>query len=248
VTLTERDQLALAFTGFRSMRAMASHLGVTHQKLGRWLRGESSVPRDEFTQRGIAAMFSEHVRRAKRAAHVQGLPWIGPVYLDRRPLKDGKPGDRVVINHTQYLSTEIRQLLIAGAQGTQEFFAVSIRSLVDLATYFNRAESEFRQSRKLRNESQQYARDQLRNQIRYGVTLQPIYTKIVNIGKFTSAGEAVRQIQQRLREKHEPATSLPGTVLADEMLFQLYPLNYAARPEAKRSKSLSRRIRRTGGK
>lgn len=231
------------------MRAMAGELGITHQKLGRWLRGETQVPADAFTSRGVTIVFNQHIARVKRANKIQDLPWLGPVYLDRRPLRDGKPGDRVVIHHTQYLGADIRALIIAAVQGSREFFGLSVRSIVDLATYWNRAEDAFKDSgRRIRTESEQANREHLRYQIRTGLALKPIYTKYVNVGKYSNAGEAIRQTEQRLREKHEPAASIPGTVVADEILLQLYPLTYAARPEPKRSRAVSKRIRRTGGK
>jgi hypothetical protein len=261
VQLTDRDLLALAFTGYASQRAMARELGVSHQKLGRWLKGESAIPADSFTRRGIETFFTQHNKRVQKWAKAQGVPYIGPVMLDRRPLdkvdpKTGRPilGDRVVIHNTQFITQAVRDAIIAAAHGagratgTNGFMGVSVKSVVDLYSYFKRAEvnrptgavsrveqNEFRAQLAHKMGAPDFvpsmwtpANTQTNRDLR-----SPIYTKITSLHRARPVQAVIDDLNAKIRHKHEPATVKPGTVLASEILLQLYPADYVA-PASKR--------------
>lgn len=247
MNLTDRDLLALAFTGYASQRAMASDMGITHQKLGRWLRGESPVPADAFTRRGIEAVFQSHMRRVKKWTAAQGLPYMGPVMPDRRPLdkRDDKGrvilGDRVVIHNAHFIRPEVRDAIVGQAHSSGDFMGVTVRSVVDLYSYFKRADGLPDASR--RTDAQRFSRESLAQKLEPGTNYlgvwwqpkpstaalelrSPIYTKITSLSRARSTASVIAELNAKLRAKHEPATVKPGTQLADEILFQLYPAGY----------------------
>ena len=73
-SLTQQDKLALALTSAGSMRSLAKQLGITHQKVGRWLRegepgGIKAIP--AAASQAIGKVFTHHVKLAKEVATAQ---------------------------------------------------------------------------------------------------------------------------------------------------------------------------------
>lgn len=283
--LTPQDKLALALTSFGSQRKLADFIGVSHQKLGRWLRegqidGVKAIPREASAAIDLA--FTVHRDIAKQTARAQGLPFDpkAPVYLERKPRRDGQMGDRVFAEHTHFIRSGLRQEVIWSAQQSRKFLSVSVRSTVDIHRYakrlavaeksrYRRRESvetltryiqagfekglltqarneAVRQLGRGASESQLKRRaddiyadlfQQRARQIDDRVAPQPIYTKYANISPMMgNRPDAIDEVEQRLRQKHEPATTaaeggkardIPGTRLADTLLFQLLPAKNA---------------------
>ena len=66
IPLTSQAKLALAITSAGSQRNLAKLLGVTHQKVGRWLReGEHATLHDLATEFGVSA---ERIRQIENKA------------------------------------------------------------------------------------------------------------------------------------------------------------------------------------
>jgi hypothetical protein len=302
VKLTPQDKLALALTSFGSQRKLAEFIGVTHQKLGRWLRegqidGAKAIPREATAAIDLA--FTVHRDIAKDTARRQGLPFDPkvPVYLERKPRRDGQLGDRVFAEHTHFIRSGLRQEVIWSAQQSRKFLSVSVRSTVDIHRYARRLavaeKSRYRrresvetltkyiqagfekglltqartmaerqlgrgasesQVRRLQDDIYADLFQQRARQIDDRVTPQPIYTKYSNISPMMgNRVDSIDEVESRLRQKHEPATTaaigdkardIPGTRLADTLLFQLLPAkNATPTPRAKPAKSAKPRRR-----
>ncbi|MBK9497429.1 MAG: hypothetical protein IPO08_23485, partial [Xanthomonadales bacterium] len=229
--LTLQDKLALAMTTAGSQRALASLIGITHQKLGRWLKegqtgGAKKIPDDRETLKAINQAFNIHSQVSAEQARVDRIPFskTSPVFAYRKPLKNGTLGDRVVIEHTQYLSRELRQKVLSHVQESKSYFAVSVRSTIELSIYFKQTEQELKH--RIRTDSQDLARAELKGKIKEGVAVGPIFTKYESFGPKSSKAQALKGVEKKLREKHEAAVGQKGTALADQFLLQLIPANY----------------------
>ena len=78
--LSKQEKLALIMTSAGSMRNAASLIGITHQKLGRWLRegeqgGVSHIPDDPAIDYAINVAFSIHKDIARDQALSDGVPF-----------------------------------------------------------------------------------------------------------------------------------------------------------------------------
>jgi len=234
---------------------MARDMGVSHQKLGRWLSGTSEVPADYLTAKAVDLVFDNHVKRVKKWTAKQGLPYMGPVMPDRRPLNklDDKGrqilGDRVVIHNSEFIRQEVRDAIVGQTHASRKFMGVTVRSVVDLYSYFKRADVSPDAGR--RTDAQRESRYTLSTKFEdrgnyLGVSWQPkptgankelrspIYTKITSMSPAVPSRVVTDTLNAKLRAKHEPATVKPGTVLADEILFQLYPEGFA--PKSRRGR------------
>lgn len=237
------------------MRALAAELGVSHQRIGRWLRGESlgafdkRSPRfDPFASEGLNIGFKAHARACERIANRHGIPFDPelPVYWHLKPRKDGKLGDRVFAEHTQWIGKEMRMWIFERLRTTGLFAMAQIGSEVDLVLYFDQADE--RQGRKRRNRSQEQGRETLRQRLENGETRSKIYTKRQDFG-IKSTRDNLFNLEELLRIKHEPATGGPGTSLASSYVLQLMPLPKDEKPNASRSRAGSRsHIRGRGNK
>lgn len=141
--LTPQDKLALALTSAGSMRNLAALVGVTHQKIGRWLReghpdGVKAIPREAHA--AIDQAFAIHRDIAKQQARVDQVPFDrqAPVFMERKTMRNGEKGDRVFAEHTHFIRSGLRQEVVWNAQQSRKFMAVSIRSTVDIHRYSRR--------------------------------------------------------------------------------------------------------------
>jgi hypothetical protein len=148
----------------------------------------------------------------------------------------------VFAEHTQFIRTQVRESVMQGASDSKKFYSASVRSQVSLRSYFRaRAAEEIkRRGRRditpaelARNIEKDFKGD-LEHQ--HGRTIDaarpfPLYTQREGLLLGRKGDRRnVRGIEMKLREKHEPATGQPGTVLADMYLFQLTPENYVPPP------------------
>lgn len=242
--LSAHDKLALALTSAGSMRELARRVGVTHQRIGRWLRegepgGVKAIPSDFFTQQAIEDVFKLHRSEVRERARRERVPYNPdvPVMMERRPLKTGEPGDRVRVKATEFIPPELRRAVFQGAVDSGKFYAGSVRSVVTLRTYFRgRAADELARGRRHGISQPALADAMLRSWIArekrvHGRTIEPeqpfpLYTRSEGLRITPGDTTAVEGVEKQLRQKHEPATGKPGTVAADEYLFQLTPKDY----------------------
>jgi hypothetical protein len=257
--LSLADKLALIYTSAGSQRNVAALTGLSHQKVGRILKGQyapgSKVLSDPDIRAAIDVALSIHTDIARAQARRDGLPFNAefPVYYARLPFKvfkkvevidrrtgelvekrvpvidpaTGKQkvvrGDRIAAQSTHWLSNDLRNAWIAATVKTKKFYAASVGSFVNLKKYNAKADASFRG--KERTEKQQRWREQLKAreaaQKSGELDSAPIFTKYVAVGQDGfSPLTAVRNIEDQLRQKHEPATGEPGTFLAQQILLQ----------------------------
>lgn len=236
-------------TSAGSKRALGALVGVSHQRIGRWLEGEhvnmhsgeiTNVPRDPAILAAIDQAFSMHRDVSRQQARHDRLPFDPelPVYMERKPFKDGRPGERVIAEHTNFMSNQLRERAIVSAGKSGAFLNVSVRSTVDLRKYNSRANS-FARSEKFndrpRTEAQIRWRDELKNALDEGIEQRPMYTQKEDFFRIKLARGEVAAIKQipgeivssrindKLAQKHEPAIGEHGTKLADQLLFQTIP-------------------------
>lgn len=255
VELSPQDKLALALTSAGSVRELARRIGITHQKLGRWLRegepdGIKAIPADIFTHQAIEEVFKAHKSEAFRRAKLDRIPIDPqlPVYAQRKPLRTGEMGDRVFVTQTQFIRPETRKAVLQSVADSKKFYSASVRSTVKLRSYFRgRAKDELERGRR-RHISEARLADVMmrefiaRERVRTGREIDPqrpfpLYTERegLMIGR---KGDplAVRGIETQMRQKHSPATGERGTVEADQYLFQLTPENYVPPPPRRKPK------------
>lgn len=146
-----QEKLALLMTSAGSQRNAAALVGVTHQKMGRWLKegepgGVRAIPDDEATRAAIDNAFAMHVQVSREQAKRDGVPFMpqAPVYVERRQLKQpgprGEPqlGDRVFSGPTQHIHQRLRKQWVESVVRTEKFYKVNVRSKVDLRAYTTR--------------------------------------------------------------------------------------------------------------
>lgn len=261
MALTNQEKLALALTSFGSQRAMAEALGVHRRTLGRWLKegeaeGVKAIP--AHAEEAIRTAFEIHRDLVVEQAKADKIPYnyYRPIFLERKMLRTGQPGDRVVGENTQYIRRDLRMQVMADQQRSRKYISASVRSVIDLHRYFRLdAEGNLKQqflrgktpaaraSESLNNFVKREKRE--RGRIVVKSDPFPLYTRYENISPQRDADDmrGVIGIEKQMRSKHEPATGEPGTVAADQYLFQLMPEKYAAQYEAKRSKQAGNKRR-----
>lgn len=257
------------------MRALARDLGITHQKLGRWLRegeqgGVKAIPSDPFTTAGIEAGFAHHKRLTRAVAQADGVPYDPdlPVFLMRKPLKTGELGDRVFAHSTEFIHTELRTRILKSQGRSQAFFAVTIQSEIDLYLYFEElAKEELAKSpsKRRRNTVESLTADMIESfNAKYGqqgkdgmpvpvlgtaAQYRHLYTRRESIAPGSSIKNAVEYIEENLKRKFEPASEF-GEGFAKSYVFQLLPASYEQykrKPKAAKKTSASRKAVRGRG-
>jgi DNA-binding transcriptional regulator YdaS (Cro superfamily) len=262
VSLLIQDKLALMMTSAGSQRKLAGLIGVSHQRVGRWLHGArvspftgliSNEPTDATIIAAINQAFSIHRDVSRQQARHDRLPFdaTAPVYMERKPFADGRPGERVIADHTHWISDKLRERVIVSAANSGRFMNVSVRSTVDLRKYNDRANA-FASSDKaqgiFRTDAQNAWRAQIKAKLSDNIVQAPMYTPkedFLRLALRKGGGSTIRaisgevvagRIDEKLRIKHEPATGEVGTQLADQLLFQTIPENLLGEsPHAKKT-------------
>lgn len=267
MALTLQDKLALALTSWGSAAAMAAAAGVSPRTMKRWLNegqefGVKSIPLAATA--AIDTLFQVHKDVTKWQARADGIPWSQwrPIFLERKMLRDGRPGDRVVGEHTQYIRRELRMQIMADQQRSQRYMAASVRSVIDLSRYF-RLDAEGNVKRQYsfgRTPAQNASHDlrafiakekRERGRIIDKTEPFPLFTRYENISPQRDIDDmrGVIGIEKQMRSKHEPATGDPGTVAGDQFLFQLLPaqgIGSDHKPDKRAKKRASKVARRSG--
>ena len=265
--LSLADKLALIYTGAESQRNVAALVGISHQKVGRILKGEyspdSKALRDPGLIAAVDAALRIHTDVARAQARRDGLPFDPalPVFYSRLPMKVSKmvnqidrktgelvrvkvpvidprtgrqqvaPGDRVAAQNTHWLSDSLRNAWIAGKAKTGKFYAASVGSIVDIRVYKKKRDAA---QKGPRNERQKENRRQIIEKVNAGAINVPMYTKYTPLD--FPASMIARDIDDKLRTKHEPATGTPGTLLANQVLFQIDTRNMEPPREAAKTR------------
>ena len=227
--LSLRDKVSLIYTLAGSQRGIASLVGVSHQKIGRILHapehGGYAPNSRALTDPGLIAAvnqaFEIHRQVCKSQAVVHGLPYSSavPIFYERKPLRDGTLGDRVAALHTHWVSDELKATFLAIMQRSGRFAAASLGSVVDLVVYSRRADKM--QGRKYRDNKRINDKISIQNKIEQNVVQGPIYTKYTPMDPRLPLDAVLSDIFGKLNQKHAPAVTGPGTLLATTILMQV---------------------------
>ncbi|NDG19955.1 MAG: XRE family transcriptional regulator [Betaproteobacteria bacterium] len=131
--LNAQDKLALSLTSAGSQRNLAGALGISPRALGRYLKGERSIP--GYLLDSINQAFKIHRTIAKQQAAVLGAPYDpkAPVFIERPliqvtqrgyEMKRGKavpftrkikvPGQRLIVQNIDYVRSKVREQVALG--------------------------------------------------------------------------------------------------------------------------------------
>ena len=217
-------------------------MGVSHQKVGRWLRegekavidpysglvlkqaGAKSIPA-EYSQQ-IDFVFNIHKGITREQAKADKLPFNpeAPAFAARGIMKNGKKGDRVIVENTQYIKPDLRIKVLEDAQKSKQYLQASVRSKINKRDYAKRAaENEIKNGRRFET-VKSLAKKILASiegtrrikTIDAVEETMPLFTRYENISAGTRPG-AIKAIEKKLNEKHAPSAQ----ELADEFLFQV---------------------------
>lgn len=242
--LSNQDKLALALTSAGSQRALAKIMGVSHQKIGRWLReGQPAIvdPTTGYQIRQAGAReipdaatplidlaFTIHRDISKAQAVEDGIPFnpYAPTY-DRKGIKrDGEKGDRVFTENTEFIKPELRTEILQDKQKSKKYLQASVRSTINIKRYFEKvAQDEIEKYKRKRTNKKKLGKQimdsflKANNKIIESDELMPLFTQYENISPGTDTRRSVEQINKKLKVKHEANASS----LADQFLFQLIP-------------------------
>lgn len=243
--LTPQDKLALALTSAGSQRKLAALLGVSHQRVGRWLRegqpgGVKQIPVE--AERSINTAFSIHKEITRAQARADKIPYFPdvPVYSYRPFLRNGKKGERLVAPHTEFIQQDLRMLYLAYAHRSGKFWGVSIRSVIDWYVYVTDQKRTSRDNYMTAGgELVHVPTGEIIRQ-----TVKPIYTRAEDFRRGSSIAKAIHSVEEKLHGKHERS----AIHFADEYLLQLMPEDYD--PNEKRfdkvaAKAQTRRSRKS---
>ena len=134
--LSSQDKLALALTSAGSMRNLAKLVGVTHQKIGRWLRegepnGAKKIPAEATAAINVAFAFHKDITRQQ--AKKDRIPYNphAPVFFERPTLRNGKPGERLAAENTSYIKRELRDQIFTALHQTAQVININVRSIIN---------------------------------------------------------------------------------------------------------------------
>ena len=266
--LSNQDKLALALTSAGSMRNLAKLVGVTHQKIGRWLRegeptGAKKIPADATG--AIDAVFQLHKDVTKDQAKIDRFPYNpqAPVFAERPTLRNGKPGERLAVNNTEYIKPQLRNKIFEDLQKTKQIQGISVRSQINLRSYLKAKPTDNASdlSRKFTDRrSKKYFDDQGKRVTEYKdergrLTLlgsfkkreetspgtgfiAPINITAVDFRPQADIELSINNINTLLK-KHSPH----ATVFADQFLIQTLPGQYENQAKPKRQTAAQKRIK-----
>lgn len=251
--LSPQDKLALALTSAGSMRNLAKLVGVTHQKIGRWVRGEAKqgIPAAALPSINLAFHFHKEVSRAQ--AKVDRIPFNEaiPIFVNRPTLRNGQPGERVYIENTQYISRDVRDAYFSALQRTKQISNISIRSTINLYSYTKtppkRGAKGISNAMRIRTDKDQANRQTLKASFERREAelpgkgyIAPIYTPMSSFDPRSDIRLSLSDIETKLRQKHEPH----AIALADQYLIQTVPGQYEIKPKRTSAKAKRTALKR----
>lgn len=257
--LTSQDKLALALTSAGSMRNLAKLVGVSHQKIGRWLRegqpnGARSIPTDAAAAINVAFTFHKDI--TKQQAKIDRIPYNpeAPVFFERPTLRNGKPGERLAANNTSYISRELRDQIFTALHKTRQVTNIAVRSIVNLRSYLGakptttaeNLASKFTTSaltdtigRKTLRGAFEHREDQAKG----SGFIAPVYTPLTQFGVNEKTGllvnvnQSLTNINDRLQDRHSPH----AIDFANQFLIQTLPGQYDNQARPKRQTAAQKR-------
>ena len=227
-------------------------MGISHQKLGRWLRegqpalldpetgylissaGAKAIPKDATA--AINHVFSLHKTLTRDQARADALPYNAriPAFTHRGVLRTGQPGERVFIENTEFIRPELRFDILVDLQKTNRFMQGSLRSTINIKRYFEKtAQDEITQFKRTRTTAKKLGSQMLQsflsrnNRIIESDELMPLFTRYESMMPGRDPYSFARSIEKKMHQKHE-AHALH---LADEYLFQLLPQRRNEKPQ-----------------
>ena len=160
MALSSQQKLAVMLTSAGSQRKLASLMGVSHQKIGRWLRegepamidpttgyvikhaGAKQIPDDAIP--AIDFALGIHKKLVREQAQADHIPYSNevPIYTYRaiRTKGDqaGKKSDRVFVDNTEHIDKANRMLWFRQMYLSSKFVKANVRSTVDFVNYTKR--------------------------------------------------------------------------------------------------------------
>ena len=216
---TPQDKLALTMTSAGSQRRLAAALGITHQRLGRMLKGETQVPAELMPN--INTVFKQHTLLTRQQAAVDKLPFNPdlPVFMEIKPYEKtrvvtrinretGEPelhrvgtgewvkGTRAMAENIQYLNGLLVKSWLTRMHLTNSFYAASVGSVINLADYPGRKPAMLGGQPELTQ----------------WFTQKEMFT--------LGAPDPVQALADKL-VRHSVATNVPGAVLMNKIMLQV---------------------------
>ena len=236
MSFSAQEKLALMMSAEgMTQRRLGELLGVSHQRIGRYLRegdigGVLAIPDDPAFAANLDDWFGEYVAVAQSQAKADDLPFSvsTPVYVERKPLSTGAPGDIVATGNTEYIQESLRDKWLMNVNRSRGYHKAMIRSVISLKDYFEGiAQDELDNGRRnVRKQDLQrmlmrnfIARERERGKIIDAETPFSMYTRGVDADTGMPRN-FVNTLEDILRTKHQPATGKPGTKLAYEYVLQ----------------------------
>jgi len=153
----------------------------------------------------------------------RGPEWVTEYH--RRPQRDASGklveirGDRVLADHTHWISDKLRNRWLDTMRKTNAFLQVSIGSTVNLVLY-SRQDKLLDTIKNGRVDHAIHAANIL-NKIEQNIVNTRIFTKYEPMAPSFRLSDLVNNIDEKLRARHQPATGTPGTRLGDQILLQV---------------------------
>lgn len=246
-------------------------MGVSHQKIGRWLReGEPSIidPYTGLTVRGAGAKkipesahalidnaFEYHKSLSKQIAKSHKTPYLSgtPVFQFRKPLRTGEPGQRSFVLHTQYIRQHLRTQIFAGMKRTNKIHTASVRSTVDFVKYTGRiVDQKIKAGRKSGTRKQMIADLVTTFKSRFEGQSRDVVNNIIAVENikqtlFTPRTDFQSYITtdeaiNDIENKLDQRHSKSATQFADEYIFHIIPQNYVQpKPRTKQTRTSLKR-------
>lgn len=140
--------------------------------------------------------------------------------------KQGAPvivkGDRVLGDDVHWLRDAVKYEWVARMHGTGFYYAASVGSIVNIQIYNRQA--ELRENMANYNPEKAAHALSILKTIEDNIVNARIFTRVTEMGgrgSAFSAANIIRDIDSKLRQKHQPATGSRGTRLADQLLMQV---------------------------
>jgi len=221
--LTNQDKLALALTSAGSMRNLGALVGVTHQKIGRWLRGDTPIPRE--ATKAINLAFKIHSEVARDQAAVEGLPFDPqtPVFITRPDLikkvpvvvgmnangtpkirirPKAFPGQRAIVSKSDYMSPDLVARAVEPLMRSPLFGAVTARSVIKAKDAIKQRVSGFQSLLKQLDDRELAPNDPIRR-----------YTDYSNKTRFSPPDEVAADLQAKLEQRAQYALTPADSVV-----------------------------------
>lgn len=257
--LTSQDKLALALTSAGSMRNLAKLVGVSHQKIGRWLRegqpnGAKTIPKDAAAAIYVAFEFHKDISQQQSKIDRTFYDPNAPVFFVRPAIRSGVPGERLAVNNTQYISQKLRDQIFKILQKTKQISNISVRSIIDLRSYLGAKSTasaatltdKFTDRRvnangEYKNEKNQFTllgsfKNREKEKPGSGF-IAPINTRMTDFSVKADVQLSLNNINSILSSKHSPH----AISLADQFLIQTLPGQYENQSKPKKQTAAQKR-------